>query len=65
MHDVLPSFTMFDESFGNLFDGVTPDGEHDAVGSLEGKEGTEMEASQRRNAELLDDVLINIFPGQT
>ena len=65
MYYVLPSFTMLDESFGDLVNGVTPDGEHDSVGSLQGKEGTEMKASQRRNTELVDDVLMNLFPGQT
>ena len=63
VYDVLPSFTMLDESLGNLFDGVTPDGEHDTIGSLEGKEGTEMETSQRRNAERLNDVLRDVLPG--
>ena len=65
MHDVLPPSSMFEESFGNLLDSVAPAGEYGTVGSLEGKEGTEMKTSQRRNAERLDDVLRDILPGQT
>ena len=63
VNDVLPSSSMCEEAFGNLLDSVAPAGEHDTVGSLEGKEGTEMKTSQRRDAERLDDVLRDILPG--
>ena len=63
MHDLLPSFTVLHESFGYLLDGVAPDGEDDTVCSLECKEGTEMKASQRRNAKRLNDVLRDVLPG--
>ena len=56
---------MFEESFGNLLDSVAPAGEYGTVGSLEGKEGTEMKTSQRRDAERLDDVLRDVLPCQT
>ena len=63
MHDLLPSFTVLHESFGYLLDGVAPDGEDDSVCSFESEEGTEIEISQRRNAERLNDVLGDVFPG--
>ena len=53
---------MLYESLGDLFDGVAPAGEDDTIRSLEGKEGTEMKTSQRRNAERLDDVLRDVLP---
>ena len=62
MYDLLPSFTVLYESLGDLFDGVAPAREDDTICSLEGKEGTEMKTSQRRNAERLDDVLRDVLP---
>ena len=62
MDDGFPTFFVLEKSVGSFFDTVTPDGENNSVASFEGKEGTEVEASQCRNAVFVKDILVHVFP---